>query len=249
MRGPPEVLPPPAIVAERDRLIGRPYFMRAWRPTLDRLSKATATAPDGGEVRATIWNQLSRREPIIARAQLIEQSKWSPRIGEVPDDEKWSDRDIALQVVFLNSFFLTVSGVKTITAAEKKRLVDSYREQARRLRKEAAWFKRLEMGLASEAAEHGRAVERAAAWCKAEADEMASEEDPSHPLHDNTLVVGRHRKGLPHVRAYCIRLAQIMYLLYDDVLYGTVASIASVALDCSVTKQQVIDWTRGVKAS
>jgi hypothetical protein len=219
MKAPPEVLPPAAIVAARDWLIGRPNFMRAWRPILDRLREIP------------VWNQLNRRKPIIARAQLIEQlPKW---LGEMPD-EKWSDRDpdVALQVVFLNSFFLAVSGMETITAAEKKRLVDSYRERARRLRKEAALFKG--MGELSEAAEHGRAVERAAAWCKAEADEIVS-------TRDDMLVVGRHQ-GAPHVRAYCMQLAEIMRLLYGNVLRGTVASIATAAFNQIVSKDNVRYW-------
>jgi integrase len=153
-KAPSEILLPPAIMAERDRLIGWRNFMRAWRPLLDRLCKIT------------IWNQLSKCRPVITRAQLIEHSpQWC--IGGVPD-EKWSDRDIALQVAFLNSFSLAISGMQTITVGEKKRKVDSYRERARRLRKEAAWFKG--RGIPSEPAEHGWAIERAAAWCEAEAE-------------------------------------------------------------------------------
>ena len=211
--------------------------MRAWQLILDRLRGAPT------------WNRLSRHRLIIARAQLIEQlSKWR-FMGEMPD-EKWSDRDVALQVVFLNAFFLTVSGMKTITAAEKKRLVNSYRERARQLRNEAAWFRGMwvrGMGEASEAAEHRRAVERAAAWCEAEADEMVSAEDPNHPLHDDTLVIGRHQ-GAPHVRAYCMQLAEIMRLLYGDVLRGTVAAIATAALDHQVSAANVRYWCENKSA-
>jgi hypothetical protein len=229
VKAPPEILPPPVIVAERDRLINWPNFMRAWRPILDRLCETT------------VWSQLSRRDPLIARTQLIEQSpKWCM---EGMPDKKWSDRDIALQVVFLNAFSLTISGMQTITPAEKKRLVDSYREQARRLRNEAAWFRGLLQGEASEAAEHGRAVLRAAAWCETEADEMVSRDDPNHPLHDDRLVVDRHQVPA-HVRAYCIQLAEVTRLLYGDVLRGTVAAIATKALGLrvSVTAANVRYW-------
>jgi hypothetical protein len=167
-------------------------------------------------------------------------------MGEMPDGT-WSDRDIALQVVFLNSFSLAIWPGQTITPAEKKRLVDSYREQARRLRNEAAWFRGLLMGEASEAAEHGRAVARAAAWCEAEAHEMVSAEDPNHPLHDDMLVVGRHQ-GPPHVRAYCMQLAEIVRLLYGDVLRGTVASIATAGLDYPVSIANVRYWCENKSA-
>jgi hypothetical protein len=219
----PEILLPPAIVAERDRLINWPWFMRAWRPILNRLCGTTA------------WNQLSKRSPLIARAQLIEQlPKWC--LGEMPD-EKWSDRDIALQVVFLNSFSFVISGTQTVTAAEKRSLVDSYRERAKRLRDEAkelrnaaAFFRG--MGMLSEAEEHCRAVERAAAWCEAEAEEI---------FKDEMLVVSRHQAP-PHVRAYCMCLAGVTRLLYGDVLRGVVAAIATAALDYKVAIPNVRYW-------
>jgi hypothetical protein len=183
-----------------------------------------------------------------------------------------SDRDIATQMVFLNSVYLGNAEPKTSTVAEYKKIADSYRAQAERLRNEA---KELEarrrnrpdisfspdpaeggsvraqalrlIGLRGQAEEYARAIESAAAWCEAEADWMMDiGRDPNHPSHP--LLVKR-RRGPPHVRAYCILLAEFMYLLYGNALYGTVASIASESLDCPVTKQQVIDWTRGVKAS
>jgi hypothetical protein len=234
VKAPPEILLPSAIVAERDRLISWSYFMRAWRPILDRLCNATTEA-EKKRPADSIWKQLNRRSPVIARPQLIEQSpKWC--MGGVPD-EKWSDRDIALQVVFLNSFSLAVSGEETITAAEKKRLVDSYRERARRLRNEASGLRNEAalyrgMGELSEAAEHGQAIVRAAAWCEAEAEEI---------FRDEMLVVSRHQ-GAPQVRAYCTRLAEVTRLVYGDVSRGAVAAIATAALDYKVTIPNVRYW-------
>jgi hypothetical protein len=183
-----------------------------------------------------------------------------------------SDRDIATQIVFLNSVYLGSAESGTSTVAEYKKIAESYRAQAERLRTEAkellearrrnrpdisfspdpaassarAQALRL-IGLRRQAEENARAIERAAAWCEAEADWMTDiGRDPNHPSHP--LLVERHR-GPPHVRVYCMQLAEITRFLYDDVLYGTVASIASVALNHPVKKQQIIDWTRGVKAS
>jgi hypothetical protein len=160
-------------------------------------------------------------------------------MGGTPD-EKWSDGDIALQVVFLNSFSLAVLGGEAITAVEKTRRVDSYRERARRLREEATGLREEAglfrgIGMASEAAKHGRAIEYAAAWCEAEAEEIVSQDDPRHPL------VGRHY-GQPHVRPYCTQLAAVTRLLYGDVGYGTVASIATAVLDQTVTTANVRYW-------
>jgi hypothetical protein len=231
VKAPPKILPPLAIVAEKKWLTSQSYFRPEWEPVLDRLCGAS------------IWSQLNKRSPVVAGHQLIERwAQW--RMGEVPD-EKWLDRDVALQVAFLESFFLAVSGMKTITAAEQKELVDSYRGRARRLRQEAAWLK--EKGEASEAAEHGRAIERAAAWCEAEADEMVSAEDPNHPLHDNALLVDRHQAP-PHVRAYCVLLAEAMRLLYGTNLRGTVAAIATAALDQQVSAANVRYWCENKSA-
>jgi hypothetical protein len=186
---------------------------------------------------------------------------------------KGSDRDVATQIVFLNSVYLGNAEPETSTVAKYKEIADSYRAQAERLRIEAKELEKARRRnrsdisfspdpaasssvraqavrltrLRGQAEEYAQAIECAAAWCEAEADWMrVIASDPSHPNHP--LLVGRHR-GPPHVRAYCILLAEIMCLLYDDVLYGTVASIACVALNHPVTKQQIIDWTRGVKAS
>jgi hypothetical protein len=178
-----------------------------------------------------------------------------------------SDRDIATQMVFLESFYLGNAKPKTSTVAEYKKIADSYRAQAGRLRNEA---KELEarrrnrpdisfspdpaeggsvraqalrlIGLRGQAEEYARAIERAAAWCEAEADWMRDiGNDPNHPSHP--LLVERHQ-GPPHVRVYCMQLAEFTRLLYDDVLYGIVASIATVALspNVPVTKANVRYW-------
>jgi hypothetical protein len=194
--------------------------MRAWRPELDRLSKST------------VWIQLNRRSPIIARAQLIE---WS--LTEEMPDEKWSDRDVALQVVFHNAFFYALGG-EVITVAEKKRRVDSYRERARRLREDAVGLREdaamfQGMGMGSVADNHSRAIVRAAAWCAAKAEEMSR--DPSD------LLVSRHQ-GPPHVRAYCIHLGRVTRAIYGDVLRGIVANIATAALDHPVSLANVRYW-------
>jgi hypothetical protein len=229
MRAPPEVLPPPAIVAARDWLISQSYFMQAWQPILDSLSKAK------------VWHRLGKRDPIITRAQLIDRCYATSCMREISDNEKWSDRDVALQVVFVNSLILVIGEMKTITAAEKKDLADSYRKRAKQLRDAAAWLMECPQN-DGEAEEHSQAVERAATWCETEADQIV-DKDPSQTFYDNTLVVDRQR-GPPRVRAYCMKLAEVTHLLYGDVLYGTVIAITHAALGAEVTIENLRYWCR-----
>jgi hypothetical protein len=109
MRAPPEVLPPPAIVAARDCLIGQFHISHpGWQPLLDSLSKAKA------------WHYLGKkRHPVITRAQLIDRCHMTC-MREILNNKKWSDQDIALQMIFLDSFILTIAGAKTTTAADRK---------------------------------------------------------------------------------------------------------------------------------
>jgi hypothetical protein len=232
MRAPPEVLPPPAIVAARDCY--ESHFLQAWQPLLNSLSKAK------------VWHRLGKYDPIIPRAQLIDRCYAISYLKKISDSEKWSDRDVALQVVFLNSFILTIAGMKTITAAEKKDLADSYRKQARRLRYAATWLERRDPAsepASEEAAEHGQAVKRVAVWCEKEADEI-DDKDPNKTFFDNTLVVSRHSKGAPPVRAFCIKIAELMRLLYGKVLYETVIAITHAALGAEVTKENLRYWCK-----
>jgi hypothetical protein len=70
---------------------------------------------------------------------------------------------------------------------------------------------------------------------------MVSQDDPNHPL------VGRHQEP-PHMRAYCMQLAEVMRLLYGDVLRGMVASIATAAFSQAVSKANVRYWCENKSA-
>jgi len=215
VKAPPKALPPAAIVAERDRLIGSAE--PEWQPLLDRLC------------RATVWNQLSKRSPVITRPQLIEQ------LGTV--DGKWSDRDLAVRAVLLNSYCLVTLGARTFTTAEKDERGYPYLTRADRLRAEAAAL--LEEGEDSEAAEHARAIERAAAFCEREAYDITAAFDEA-----DTPRAKRHQVS-PHVRGFCRRLAEAMRYIYGDASYGTVASIATAAFDrTDISKEHVRYWCK-----
>jgi hypothetical protein len=248
---PPKLLPPAAIVAERDwltneRFYGQ-FFRSEWQPILDRLCKDA------------VWDQLRKRKPVVGRAQLIDL--WTRARGLVTGDtpdESVSDKDVALRAAFLESFFLAVFGERTITTGEIKKRADAYRERAERLRDEAGAFLREGAGICNffdlpvgDPQEHAQALNRAAAWYEAEADQLIVLIDHrdqigkpgfQHPLfEDARLIVGRHQK-LPEVRAYCVLLAKRMRALYGADLRGMVAAIATTALGNRVTEKDVQYW-------
>jgi hypothetical protein len=205
--------------------------VQAWQPILDSLSKAK------------IWHHLGKRHPAMTRAQLIDRCYERSCIREISDNGKWSDRDVALQVVFHNSFILAIAGMKTTTAAEKKDLADSYRKRAKQLRDAAAWLMECPQN-DGEAEEHSQAVERGATWCETEADQIV-DKDPSQTFYDNTLVVDRQR-GPPQVRAYCMKLAEVTRLLYGNVLYRTVIAITHAALVPKSQSKTFVIGARGM---
>jgi hypothetical protein len=216
VKAPAKIVPPPAIISQRDWLIGRPDFGPEWQPILNRLCKNK------------VWRQLGKRSPAIARPQLIELwSRWHQ--GEEPD-EKWSDQDIALQVVLLEAFFLLLLDARTITDADAKKLVAASWHEAVRLRAEAAIIKE-HTGEA-----YAKDLEVAAEWA-----ELDSLYEPWLDDVDPRLRVRRHQ-GPPRVRPYCILLSDVTRLLYGDVLRRTVAAIATAALDHRVSPANIRYW-------
>jgi hypothetical protein len=254
---PPEVLPP--IIAARDWLIGQPHW-EPQRPLIDRLAKAS------------IWKQLNKRDPIMSHLQL---ARWSTMWawGGVLNG---SDRDIATQIVFLNSVYVDPP-VETSAVAEYQGITNSFRAQAKRLRLEAEELEEARrrllapsiwrgisfspapddsyraqalrlINLRDHVEEYAQAIQRAAAWCEAEAHRMmAIASDPNHPDYLGDLIVDRHQEP-PHVRAYCILLSKITRLLYGDVLRGVIARVATVALNHTVSPANVRYWCENKSA-
>jgi hypothetical protein len=129
---------PPAVMAERERLIHKPY-KRQWWPLLEKLCNNTA-----------IWHQLSRHSPVITRAQLTGEW-WS---SEDALDEKWSDSDVAVRLAFRSAFLLANSNMQTRTAAEEREAIDFHRKKAKQFQEEAS----LLAEISEDAAEHARAL-------------------------------------------------------------------------------------------
>jgi hypothetical protein len=213
----PKILLPPAILAERDLLTGQPHFKPERQPLLDRLCKAT------------VWGQLSKRRPAIARPQLIE--KWSElHLGAAPDGKR-TDRELALQMAFRSAFLLAISdvGVRTVSVAEQGETADFYRKKVKQFQDEASLLGEI----FEEAAEHARALAAFYEWIA---------DDSSLPAHPS-LVASRHQKSA-HVRGYCVLLGNFMRLHYGNVLREMVASIASAAFNQAVSKEHVRYWCK-----
>jgi hypothetical protein len=149
-------------------------------------------------------------------------------LGAAPDENR-TDQELALQMAFRGAFLFAISSASTVTATEHRETVDFYREKASQFQEEASQLG--ECGF-EEHAEHARAL--AALY-----EELGSGDPPfKHP----GLVVGRHQKS-PHMRAYCVLLADLMRRLYGDALREIVASIANAAFPLeSVSKEDVGYW-------
>src|SRR5262249_52759035 len=145
------------------------------------------------------------------------------------------DKDIALQAVFSVSFFLAGSHEQAIALTDVKAFQGTQRQLAKRLRDAAAVIR--ETGLLSE--QSAKELDAAAEDCEYDADpEVDWLED-----RDPRLIVKRHQAP-PHVVAYCVRLAHVMGRIYGDDLRGTVAVIATTALNHTVSEANVRYWCR-----
>jgi hypothetical protein len=243
------VKPPPnlpaGIIAETEWITREPQFA-----ALDEVSKSKLHKLCEDKRLKVTWHRLSKTKPIVARAELIDQWTHHWRSSWTALDKEWSDSELALQLAFRSAFFRAIPPylIKSITVTEKNQVVDSYRERAKRLRAEADAFLKEGAGHCNLAnlpvgdpQEHAQAVNRAAAWCEAEADELAATNNPCHPLHDE-LVVRRHQAPA-HVRGYVMMLAKTIRGLYGQDLRTTVADIATVALSYnSVSPHDVRYW-------
>jgi hypothetical protein len=223
---PPRRLQVPAILAERDWLIAQPFFKPERQALLDRLCKASPLSPRI-EGPGTIWHQLSKHSPTIARPLLIK--KWSDD-HQVTPDEKWTNQELALQMAFRSAFFLAISdvAVRTFTVSEQREMKGFYRKKVQQFQEEASLLENFE-----EAAEHARALAKFYEWIG----------NDSLFLPNPSLVVRRHQIA-PHVRGYCILLGNFMRIHYGRVLREIVARIATAAFNKDVSKEDVRYWCK-----
>jgi hypothetical protein len=191
----------------------------------------------------SVWRELSRLK--FDRPQLVLDLR--PPLGD-----HLTDQEAALTLFFWWAYVFARFPIGLATISEIAVLLSSYSRTAKQLRAAAVALRVLPNKLSRcELLQIGdlspqfggiyaKQVEEAAQFC----DKMIAELKNQKAI--DPLVVDRpgHR-GHRAARGYVLNLAGQI----SKPLYGTLATIASVALNCSVTKQRVIDWTRGVKAS
>jgi hypothetical protein len=222
---------PPAVAEEAEGLAQE-------RPEHEELLRRLALDPR----MESVWRELKKYKP-CKRADL---EKWW-RHGKPTGV---STKDMALKLTFRCAFFTAMLEKSAIiTIAEHRALIDSYEQQAARLRAEAGKLR--ERGEASGATwirqafeEHAEAVERAAARCERGAAHLSAV-DPAHP---DTPIIERD-KGWRREMDFADMLAtHVMQPVYGTPLYGTVATLTNVALHkYSVEARHVRDWLKGLR--
>jgi hypothetical protein len=192
----------------------------------------------------SVWRELSRNK--FDRPQL-EDSVLNLR---PPLGDHLTDQEAALTLFFWWAYVFARLPIALATISELHEFLSSCENTARQLRAAAVALRELPNKLSrSELLQirdlspqfgdiYAKQVEEAAQFCDEAVGEIINQKaiDP--------LVVDRpgyHRTA----RGYVLNLAGQI----SKPLYGTLAIIASVALDCTVTKQQVIDWARGIERS
>ena len=172
-------------------------------------------------------------------------------------DNQLTDQEAALALFFRHARCYADPQVsKAGTVAERDAMVAVYREHARQLRKSAAEMRRIakpkdnpapfgegtpEDGSARIVLSLIKNVERAAGFF-----DYSAASTLMAGSHFPPIKRARHKKNL-HARGYVRSLATVTRKLFSGgPLYGTLATVASVALEKDITKDQVIDWTKGL---
>jgi len=230
----PEWLPP-VVTEEAEELAQN-------RPEDEELLRRLATDPR----MESVWREIKKHNS----SEPIDWERWSSNERK---PKGLSNEDIALKLTFRYAFFIALHAIHEkstiVTVAEHKALVDSYEQQAARLRAEAAKLR--ERGDASRATwiwrayeEHAEAVERAAARCEREAAYLMAV-DPAHP---DTPVIERDKGWRREMSFADMLTTEVMQPLYGTPLYGTVATVINVALaKSSVEARHVRDWLKGLR--
>jgi hypothetical protein len=173
------------------------------------------------------------------------------KLGSVRHPQR-TEQDENLINFFVWAYLLARAPIKITTTSELDTLLASCTKMSKQFRKSAAILRALPSRLSGSdrldvdsvehrtAESHAKQIEDAASFCDNAA---ATINELKASAGFNPQVVDRagyrrHRRA----RAYTRQLAAQI----NQPLYETIATVASVALDCSVTKQQVIDWTRGI---
>jgi hypothetical protein len=166
-----------------------------------------------------------------------------------PLDDNLTDQEAAHTAFFWWAYFYARFPIALATISEVDELLASCENRAKQLRDAAIALRELPNRLARcELLQVGDISQWFAEICAKNVEEAATLYDEAaveiikQKASDPTVVdrPGHHRAA----RSYVMNLASHI----SKPLYGTIATLASVALNCSVTKDQVREWSRGVKA-
>ena len=155
-----------------------------------------------------------------------------------------TDVDRALRAVLLCAFYY--AGPNTINIVSKHQaIIDSYEKHANLLCDAARTLRELDKRYLDEpeVKEHADAIERAAAWCKQQTVSLREMfTDPDTPMIERDY---GHRREM----GYCDMLVRETAFMYGTPLRGTVAKIATVALESKfeITAHHVRDWIEGLR--
>jgi hypothetical protein len=198
-----------------------------------------------------VWPQIAKLKGVWPPFASTLAGNPRKKLGSV-EHPQLTEKDNNIINFFGWAYLLARVPIEITTISELNALIASCTNMSKQLRKSAATLRALPTRLSGshrlevESVEHKTAdslakqIEDAASFCDNAA---ATINELKGSAGFNPQVVDRagycrHRRA----RAYTRQIAAQI----NQPLYETIATVASVALDCSVTKQQVIDWTRGI---
>jgi hypothetical protein len=199
-----------------------------------------------------VWSEISKLKQKWQPLALTLAGHPRKGLGSAVKHPHRTDQEEALINTFLWAYLLARLPIGITTISELDALLASCEKMSRQLRRSAAGLRALPSRLSGSdhldvegieyrlAEVHAKQIEDAAKFFDNAAATINELKDSAgfNPQIVNRPGHRRHRRA----RAYTRQLAAQI----NEPLYQTIATIASVALDCSVTKEQVIEWTRGV---
>ena len=195
-----------------------------------------------------VWATLSKLK--FVRPELDEEVLF--RRDALLDDQL-TDQEAALTMVFWYAYFFARMPIALVTISELDILLASCEDTAKQLRNSAATLRALPGNLSGSeffevedvrqqfAEINAKQIEEAAEFCDGAVEKiirLKGFEGLDPRVVDRP---GQYRSARSYVRHLAASISKPMY--------GTLAAIASVALDQPITKEQVIEWSRGVKGS
>jgi hypothetical protein len=233
-----------------------------------RLNHPTALRLATDERMKPVWSEL-RKQTKARKTPLQQIKKWPTEWQDLPFGFgnfearvvacyflvcEFTEQEAALLLFFCHAYFYTVIDTDTLTVPEADEKIAAYKEHAKQIRRAIVSINHLavidQTPLPAKYANHGRAVQKIASSMEVAAqlfDALAMDVSERKTADTNFPLVERRRKNQHQERArhYVRHLAIVTRKLFCGApLYGTLATVASVALMQDIAKDQVVDWTQ-----